>query len=619
MTNPLKIFSEPYAPSGAMSASGIGKLLGAPQSDRLQVVIRESIQNSWDARAQDERPEWRMRVFSPNRRQIRAMSEQVFVTRSNAADATGDAVADCLASDSLRAIEISDFGTRGLGGPVHSNVVPRKGERTDYVDFVLNVGQQRDRELGGGTYGYGKSSFFALSECSTVVIHSVTPGESGRNEHRLIASRLGPSFDVRRGARGGRFTGRHWWGDQTSGLNGVTPLRGSAARRMAVAIGMTPRSDTETGTSVLVLAPMFPTRGEDDQIPLEPDELANHIVRSVLWNAWPKLVPIGNARTPPMRLSASVDEVPLPILAPKSVPPYDKLAEALVAVRAGGEKEIIRYNEVLGTLAFKRWPRKAQSAIGTQPLLAPVRMHHVILMRPAELVVEALEGPDDGDQGIEWAGVFMCSNLPEIEKSFAESEPPAHDSWNPDNLRDKVQKSRVKVALRKIRDEIRDFTAPTSETLPPGLGSLASAATLLGKELMGLPGTGAGVLPNGRKASKGPLQRKERISRPIFVGLESSADGTRACFECEVTLPVETSRHLVATPHIVSDTGSEDQAPNGRRSELLGWSVDGNAIEAMERLSLQGPVELKVRVFVSVPDFVAVGVTVTFSPNEVGT
>ena len=42
--------SEKYSHYGNISADGIQKLLGTPNLDRLQTVIRETVQNTWDAR-----------------------------------------------------------------------------------------------------------------------------------------------------------------------------------------------------------------------------------------------------------------------------------------------------------------------------------------------------------------------------------------------------------------------------------------------------------------------------------------------------------------------------------------------------------------------------------------
>ncbi len=49
MTGP-RWFSQPYPPEGASAAEGIRNQLGRPELDLLTILVRESAQNSWDAR-----------------------------------------------------------------------------------------------------------------------------------------------------------------------------------------------------------------------------------------------------------------------------------------------------------------------------------------------------------------------------------------------------------------------------------------------------------------------------------------------------------------------------------------------------------------------------------------
>ena len=48
--NKLDIQSEPFTPYGNMSADGIIKQLGSPTLQKTRVLIRETVQNSDDAR-----------------------------------------------------------------------------------------------------------------------------------------------------------------------------------------------------------------------------------------------------------------------------------------------------------------------------------------------------------------------------------------------------------------------------------------------------------------------------------------------------------------------------------------------------------------------------------------
>ena len=71
-------------------------------------------------------------------------------------------------------------------------------------------------------------------------------------------------------------------------------------------------------------------------------------------------------------------------------------------------------------------------------------------MRDAELVVTYLPMPGLVDATGDLAGVFKCSQ--DVDDSFAASEPPAHDKWEPEGMNDRTQKSHVTVALTRIEE-----------------------------------------------------------------------------------------------------------------------------------------------------------------------
>ena len=53
MTAHLRLHAETFPPSGGMAADGMKRLLGNPTLSVLQTVVREAVQNSWDARLAD--------------------------------------------------------------------------------------------------------------------------------------------------------------------------------------------------------------------------------------------------------------------------------------------------------------------------------------------------------------------------------------------------------------------------------------------------------------------------------------------------------------------------------------------------------------------------------------
>ena len=49
----LERFSEPYNATGGLAAVGVLNQLGRPDIEPLEVLVREAIQNCWDAKRHD--------------------------------------------------------------------------------------------------------------------------------------------------------------------------------------------------------------------------------------------------------------------------------------------------------------------------------------------------------------------------------------------------------------------------------------------------------------------------------------------------------------------------------------------------------------------------------------
>ena len=87
--------SEPYSRYGNISADGIQRLLGTPNVDRLQTVIREAVQNSWDARREGETPEFKVAIRKLSASEKKVLKEKVFADLPLEGDGE-DPVSDCL-------------------------------------------------------------------------------------------------------------------------------------------------------------------------------------------------------------------------------------------------------------------------------------------------------------------------------------------------------------------------------------------------------------------------------------------------------------------------------------------------------------------------------------------
>lgn len=424
----MQLYSEPFAKTGNMAAEGFKRLLGRPTLGLLQTLIREGIQNVLDAAHGRSGPTVliRLRTLSPDQQQT---LRQTLLAERPRGGATREDIDASLAKPGLRVLELCDFGTEGLSGPTRADA-PHDGEEPlNFVNFLRNVGAARDTHHGGGTYGYGKSSLYAMSGCSTVVVDSQTRS-AGRQERRMMACHLGTAFDAEsdHGERR-RFTGRHWWG-VLDGNDSVEPIINEDAIATSAALGMPHRDPMETGTSILIIDPLL---GDEDMHATIGD-----VIEAVLWNFWPRMT----ASTPEHRklkvqIELEGERVSVPI--PEEFPPLDLFAAAMAEHRLkGNDLQPIRCDRPkrhLGNLVIRKGLRADRRDPATRDgSLIPKQSSHIALMRPVELVVRYIEGEPLTDRRFDWAGVFICSESDEVEEAFALAEPPAHDDWIPDNL-----------------------------------------------------------------------------------------------------------------------------------------------------------------------------------------
>jgi hypothetical protein len=131
-----------------MPSRAIQNQLGTPALDPLVVLLRETGQNAWDARLGDDGVvDLRYRFENIGSERIRTLLELLLPEPF-------EGFAAALKNNPSLLI-VSDRGTTGLGGPVRSDTATDDAS-PDFVNFVRNVGEARDRKHGGGTYGFGR-------------------------------------------------------------------------------------------------------------------------------------------------------------------------------------------------------------------------------------------------------------------------------------------------------------------------------------------------------------------------------------------------------------------------------------------------------------------------------
>lgn len=595
MPTPLDLQSEPFSATGGAAAEGVSNQLGRPRADRFTLLVREAVQNSWDARlTPDGGVLFQVDGQLLDRDARQALAAQVFAKVPAAVDVQSRLLAD---SD-FPILAVSDFGTRGLSGPTRGNVVPQPGESTNFVDFMRYIGRPPNRAYAGGTYGFGKAAYFLASSLKVICVHTRFRNGHGV-ESRFMAAALGPQFETS-GSEGRRFTGRHWWGRLAQdGI--VDPVVGDEADTLALLLGGVQRAPDALGTTVYVLAPDFEGA--------TPQHVLRQMGRAMMDYFWPKLID-GPEQTPTMSFSVRWQGRELPLPKMQEEPELALLARAFASAsaKAASDGTVLepiaaqRPKKLLGQLALARQPATVMGSLTAasesnddsaslyhRTLRRPLR--HIALMRAPNFVVKYMEGPLVPYELAEYGGVFRVDA--DADAAFARAEPPTHDDWVPDLLLDASEKTYVRVALRRVKDAVEAFAAPHPiEATGVGAHSVAGFSRLLGGLVPSLSpaASGPATRTNGSSTSNGGNGGRSGIGRGSagapqisFVGepVVELVDGIASMVaRFETSNPSNVPVIVHALPKVVIADGFENDPPEGaQQPTVLKW-IDPNGVTA---------------------------------------
>lgn len=393
---------------GDIAGEGAKKLLGTSLGIP-SLLLRETVQNSWDARVGNGViPEYQMRVTDLDAARMSLLRDEVMPRT-----APDSALSETVRRSMVPVIEIHDRGTTGLDGPTRNDLQVAEGTPTNFRDFILTVGAPRDQRYGGGTYGFGKTASFRASRCGTIIVWTRIRDGDGF-EDRFIAVSVSPNFIM----DGKRYTGQQWWGIRSSnrGVGAVRPLTGPRAHELGDMLFERGFRNRETGTSIMILDPEF----EDGR-----DNFIGACVEAAARNLWPKMT----SRQPvdrQMRISITKDGDHVPLVVEHGAQALAQRERCLTAIR-----EVQSCQEITEDLVEVReiWcgrPRKCLGHLAIAPCLFPVEddsVNTVTFMRnEAELVVREKAYPALQNGRDSWVAVFKP--VLEHDDAFAAAEPP---------------------------------------------------------------------------------------------------------------------------------------------------------------------------------------------------
>lgn len=518
--SPLRRYSKPHG-AGDLNSRGLGQIMGSTELSRVELLLRETLQNAWDARLQGTQP-----VYGAECRLLPA--EALAVLRREIFDdlPPESPLEPTLQKQDLAAVEIYDRRTSGLDGPLDPSSGEVDSEHSNFVKLIYDIGSTKPAGGGsGGTYGFGKTAAFTASASRTVVYWTVCRS-NGDLEHRLIAVCHGDDY-VHEGIR---FTGVHWWGERADEDGIVLPVRGKEARRLGEVLFARPFADGETGTSLLVLDPLVDAPADEYADGTDSNsgglsavsgrrqlrELQRQISFAVAKYAWPKVTVPPGANEPPMALhiGGNHDTDPASIPGAPNLNPFKHALNALREFQASGTsravKDLISADGQLLEVRLQPLKKRPGGHFGDLVVIkipnyeddkaldrGSWAMNRLCNMRhEAELVVNYEEFSNVEAEGYAWFAVFKPRA--EFDAHFAAAEPPAHDRWTPGGNMSSDAFATVKSAQTSVPRWIRKLLAPE---VPSVSGGSESAVTVA-EELRGfVPTERAYVDDTGRSSS----------------------------------------------------------------------------------------------------------------------
>ena len=366
--------------------------------------------------------------------------------------------------DRLVLLRVEDRHTSGLVGDEDTG---ESNFRALCRDSLLS---HKQSEGAGGSYGLGKSVYWAFSELSTVIFHSCLHEGTGR--HRVIGRVELPSHV----AENKSYMGPGWFGqrERVDGGQRAVSLWDAQALDLAQRLHMS-RPPKISGTTILVVSFRDPTSDEQEEIP----ELLKRIRESATRFFWPAM------NFPrPLRILVGGE----PVAASDEVAPF--VAAWQQRTQAGARLE--KPGDVARRQLPLRVPRRRKDKENSE--LA----HCELIVRLAEPIADPTDLPFDNKLAAfrgpgmvvkyfpidpartlpRFHAILACgegrepeaiTNSDRLAEAFLRTcEPPGHDAWeSTPRLRDDYLKGggvNVAQLLDEARKAIRELLlAPTAD------------------------------------------------------------------------------------------------------------------------------------------------------------
>lgn len=552
----IKLFESVYKPrAGGTTTKAVTRTIANTGLSQTEVLLREAIQNSYDARLGNNKPlKVNLNCYKFSKENIEFISKLF-----NETGKIGQSLRKEFIS-SYYNLEITDRNTTGLTGyngfQEHESNVEEK-----FHHFIYMTGNDDIKDKNsGGSYGFGKAALYKYSDLRTIIVYSrIYSKELNQYQSRFIICRIDDRLTEKES--------RCWWGAEGRYFDGTTyakPINGQEADFLAEKFGMTPFFETETGTDILIIKPNV----KDNLQSFEPT-FKNEIPALICHWFWPKIITQNLQKKIDFSLFLNNEDITENIPDPTETYPYSTFARAFrncvdyYSHKAGANNDDVvlvnfeRPYVELGGIFLKK--------VGIKPFMydkyisTDFSKPQVVLMRDVEFIVKYEEvNVDVSNTHTTCFGLFHTNRLghrqngddyQEVEHYFRDIENQTHNKWThsdilPFNYLGKLNKllpESVKKCLN-IKTNIGN-AASISGLVAQKFGSK------LGFGFIG--GASDSIQDNTRKT--GETKKKSSFSKkniPVELSIENNSTIITVSYEAKIINNLPLSINLI--PVIIS-------------------------------------------------------------------
>jgi hypothetical protein len=456
----------------------------------LDILVRESIQNTLDATDQSQNGYINFFFDTVDYQSHEDLIKRFSILKIKDEDPLFQRLTERIKRGSSGVIILSDKGTTGLSGPVR-----RTDEswgissiRKNFENLVYELGQNHGADMSGGSFGFGKSVYFRVSEAGLIMYYSRS-SEGERLAFCMISSEEQNVNEF--------STGISWWGEEYvyNGINYATPITDEVEIEVVLQklnlINFRLRPD-ETGTVICIVSPKLTSLlSSNSENEVNPEkfttlELKVEFEKAVQKWYWPRMIETQevnpNKKIKQLKFFSSGIGIDL------SVQNQKKGTLLMVAENSNAgyladdseiRKDIITHNYgnvKLGTLAYTIVDIKPDISVG---------LNTIAMIRGPRMVVYELE--ISCSKSVSFAAVFLVNskelvyrnrrdlemnkNEVILDNAFKASESSTHSEWNYQNIAEEdiwfryyvrkvisECKTKIENALSSIVEIKRDYT-----------------------------------------------------------------------------------------------------------------------------------------------------------------